>query len=555
MEGEPVTWLDDDIDPIPARMVNEFVYCPRLFYLEWVDGRWRASDDTVEGASVHRSNDDRGGALPSPDADSPPLFTTSVRLSDPELGLTAVIDRVDHAVGSCSVREIKKGRPAPGEQAWPADRAQVLAQAALLHRAGYQVESVMIAYAQTDTRVEIAWHEGLVDEVTELIGRAREVSAALEAPLPLVDSPKCPRCSLIGLCLPDETNALLARSEKPPRRFVPRNPDQLPLYVSEQGARIGVRGGELVVSRKEEVLAKHRLIDVSQVCVFGHVQVSTEALAKLWAQGAVVLYLSYGGWLNGWSQGKPHKYARLRRRQVAAHSQGAAFARPMIRAKIRNQRTMLRRNAEPRPREALDAMAFHGERAAEAMSVGELFGHEGSAAKLYFENFTSMLRCDPRFIELFDVHGRTRRPPTDPVNAVLSFCYSLLLRDVVATCLGVGLDPFIGVLHRERYGRPSLALDLAEEFRPLVADSVTLTCFNFGELAWSDFRISPVGVMLTQAGRRTVIQAYERRMAQELTHPVFGYRISYRRCLDVQARLLAAALVGELDEYTGLVTR
>lgn len=554
-DADEAVWSDDSASPIPARMLNEFVYCPRLFYLEWVDQRWQASDDTVEGAVAHRANDDRGGAMPAPDADNPPLFTTSVRVTDTDLGLTAVIDRVDHAIGSCSVVELKKGRCAPGGEAWPADRAQVLAQASLLHRAGYQVESAIVSYAESRTRVGITWQPELVDEVRLLVEGARRAASSVVAPPPLVDSPKCPRCSLIGLCLPDETNALTERTTRPPRRFMPRNPDQLPLYVSEQGTSVGVRGGEVVITRKGEVLARHRLIDVSQVCVFGHVQVSTEALTKLWAAGAVICYLSYGGWLNGWSQGQPHKFSRLRRRQVAAHAQGPAFARAMIRAKIRNQRTLLRRNAAERRDEALNLLAFHAERAVAASSLGELFGHEGSAAKVYFDHFTSMLRCDSRLAELFDANGRTRRPSTDPVNAALSFCYSLLLRDLVVTCLGVGLDPYLGVLHRERYGRPSLALDLAEEFRPLIADSVVLTALNNGELAWSDFRISPVGVMLTQQGRRTLIAAYERRMAHELTHPVFGYKISYRRCLDVQARLFAAALVGEISEYTGLVTR
>lgn len=546
---------DEAPDLIPARMLNELVYCPRLFYLEWVDQRWADNADTTHGEITHETVDTRGGAMPPPGAVAPPQTTTSVRLSDQALGVTAIIDRVDHDDGRCSSVDYKVGHPAPDDLPWPADRAQALVQAALLHQAGYEVESAQLYYRETHQRVSIPWVPELLDEVRGLVARAREVAEQVHPPLPLVDSPRCPRCSLVGLCLPDETNALLDRAQRPPRRLMPRNPDQLPLYVTEQGATVGVRGAVLVVRKAKEVLAEHRLIDVSAVCVFGHAQVTTEALTRLWAVGASVLWFSYGGWLNGWSQGKPGRYSELRRRQVAAHSQGAPFATALIAGKIRNQRTLLRRNAKRDVSGTLVQLAQLAHQARSAQRLGELFGVEGTAARLYFEQFPAMLAGDERFAAAFTDLGRNRRPPLDPVNALLSFCYSLLLRDVVSACVTVGLDPYIGVLHRNRYGRPSLALDVAEEFRPLVADSVVITMINTGEVVWSDFKITTVGVSLTQAGRRKVIAAYERRMSTELSHPVFGYKISYRRSVDVQVRILAAAMIGEIPEYVPLVTR
>lgn len=131
----------------------------------------------------------------------------------------------------------------------------------------------------------------------------------------------------------------------------------------------------------------------------------------------------------------------------------------------------------------------------------------------------------------------------------------MLTRDLVAVCLGVGLDPHLGVYHRSRYGRPALALDLAEEFRPLIADSVVVGLLNNGEISQRDFIRRAGAVSLTSEGRRTVLRAYERRLEVEVTHPVFGYKISYRRVLDVQARLLAAVIVGEIPEYHAMVTR
>lgn len=547
--------IDQMPELIPARMLNEFVYCPRLFYLEWVDGRWSDNADTAGGSISHTSIDRRGGTMPAPEAEYTPEMTASVRLSDEELGAVAVIDRVDHHDGSCSPVDYKVGHPAPGGQPWPADRAQIVVQAALLHNAGYEVSSAELFYRETHERVRIPWTADLVDEAKQLVSSARATAERLVPPLPLVDSKQCPRCSLVGLCLPDETNALLDRSQQAPRRLMPRNPDQAPLYVTEQGAFVGARGNEIVISKGKEALAAHRLIDVSHLCIFGHVQVSTEALGKLWSAGASVLWFSYGGWLKGWAQGQPSKYGELRRRQVAVHSQGSVLAAQILAGKIRNQRTLLRRNAKEPAREILATLAELAVQAESTETLGGLFGVEGVAARLYFEQFASMLVGDARFAESFGAAGRNRRPPLDPVNALLSFCYSMLVRDLVAACLAVGFDPYLGVLHRNRYGRPSLALDLAEEFRPLIADSVVVGLINRREIAWSDFRISPVGVELTASGRKKVLVAYERRLATEIRHPLFGYRVSYRRCIDVQVRVFAAAVIGEIPRYVPMVTR
>jgi CRISPR-associated protein Cas1 len=183
-------------------------------------------------------------------------------------------------------------------------------------------------------------------------------------------------------------------------------------------------------------------------------------------------------------------------------------------------------------------------------------GIEGTAARLYFAEFTKMLSPERRELWAdFDSAGRNRRPPRDPVNCLLSFVYGLLVKDLTAICLGVGLDPFIGVLHAPRFGRPSLVLDLAEEFRPLIADSTVVQLINNREVGPADFRTSSRGVMLSKDGRRSVIGAYERRLDVEIKHPVFGYRISYRRVMDVQARLLAAVMIGELSRYTPMTTR
>jgi CRISPR-associated protein Cas1 len=209
-------------------------------------------------------------------------------------------------------------------------------------------------------------------------------------------------------------------------------------------------------------------------------------------------------------------------------------------------------------REDLQKLKGLAERIPSADDAGVLMGMEGSAARIYFQAFAGMLR--PRNEEAealltFDFTGRRKRPPVDPVNALLSYAYSLLTKDLTITCWTVGLDPFLGFLHRPRYGRPSLALDVMEEFRPLIADSVVLTAINTGAVRVSDFLWRGPAVALKPEGRKRFLQCYERRMDALVTHPVFGTRISYRRALELQVRLLSRCLLGELPQYVGFRTR
>jgi CRISPR-associated protein Cas1 len=186
-----------------------------------------------------------------------------------------------------------------------------------------------------------------------------------------------------------------------------------------------------------------------------------------------------------------------------------------------------------------------GERQRSIEHIDEI--DEGTAARRYFGEFAGMLTGEGK--DQFDLDGRNRRPPRDPVNALLSFCYSLLSKELVLALRSVGLDPMLGLYHQPHFGRPSLALDLMEEFRPVVADSVVIGVLNNKVVQADDFVRAAGAVSLTQPARRRVILAFERRMDQLVTHPVFDYRISYRRVLEVQARLLSRVLLGELPRY------
>jgi CRISPR-associated protein Cas1 len=239
-----------------------------------------------------------------------------------------------------------------------------------------------------------------------------------------------------------------------------------------------------------------------------------------------------------------------------AHEAGLAIASRMVEGKIKNSRVLLRRNTRDRPEERLRSLRELATKARDAESVASLLGIEGAAARLYFEAFPTMLsgRLDlPGRPFAFD--GRNRRPPLDAVNCLLSYLYSLLVKDLTVQTFAVGFDPYVGFYHRPRFGRPALALDLAEEFRPLIAESVVINLLNNGEVRPSHFVVRAGGVALTADGRRRVLAGYERRLTSEIRHPTFGYKISYRRMLDVQARLLGAYIMGEIPEYVPLTTR
>src|SRR5207248_8466259 len=183
-----------------------------------------------------------------------------------------------------------------------------------------------------------------------------------------------------------------------------------------------------------------------------------------------------------------------------------------------------------------------------------LLGTEGQAAALYFGAFGRMLRADAPG-ERFDFTTRNRRPPRDPVNALLSFAYALLCKDCFSALCTVGFDPYCGFYHVGRHGRPSLALDLMEEFRAVIADSVVLTLVNNRVVAPEDFLTWREACQLTEEGRKKFFTAYEQRRATVVTHPLFGYKMSYSRMMEVQARLLAAYIRGDVPQYTGFTVR
>jgi CRISPR-associated protein Cas1 len=328
------------------------------------------------------------------------------------------------------------------------------------------------------------------------------------------------------------------------------------LYLTEQYAFVKKRDDCLLVQMPDKRTREIPLMKVDQVIVVGDITLSTPALTALLEQGTEVCFLSEHGGYRGRLSPPGSKNSALRRQQYAACAdpeRTLALARWIVAGKLENQRTLLlrgnRKLDDPIVSAAAEQIKREMKAAPGATNLDSLRGMEGAGAAAYFEAFAHLLRQDLGFAR------RARRPPTDPVNAVLSLAYTCLMNQVMAALQVVGLDPYAGYLHAAQYARPSLALDLMEEFRSIIADSVTLTLLNTRALQAEDFEAELGTYRLRAAGRRRFYEQFEERLNTELEHPTFGYKATYRRCLELQARLLAKWLTGEIPAYPPLTVR
>lgn len=549
-----------EMPPLPVRMLNEFTYCARLGYLMWVQGEFADTADTVDGRFQHRRVDqDKKRRAPkvAVESDGPAtIHARSVSLTADRLGLTAKIDLVEGEGNRVTPVDYKRGkRPHTERGAWEPEMVQLCAQGLILRENGFECEEGVLYFVSSRERVTISFDDALIARTLDLAVQMRRAAKEGVVPPPLVDSPKCPRCALVSICLPDEVHFLGDRAGHEPRPLFPSRDDALPLHVQHQGSRVKKDGDVLKVVDGDELLMEARIRETSQLVLFGGVQVSTQVLHELCKRGIPVSYLSAGGWFYGVTHGMSHKNVELRRHQyqaAASRERSLALARRFVQAKIANCRTLLRRNAAGVTEDLLADLKGDIRRAGDVATMESLLGIEGNSAQRYFSWFSKMITGD---VATFDFQTRNRRPPKDPINALLSLAYAMLTREWTTTLLSVGFDPYLGFYHQPRYGRPALALDLMEEFRPLIADSVVLTAVNNEEIKAKDFITTLGAVALTASGRSRFIDVYERRMSQEIAHPVFGYTISYRRVLEVQARLLGRYLAGEIPEYPSFTTR
>jgi CRISP-associated protein Cas1 len=549
-------------DLVPVRMLNEYLYCPRLAYLEWVQNEFVHNVHSIEGKIEH-TRVDGGSTTAELRNDSTVIHHRSVMMSSEKLGIITVIDLMEEQDGEFSPIEYKHGpEPDLPERAWNNDLVQLCAQWLILKDNGYSTSCGYMFFKGSRTKVRYTFSDLLIEMTLSTIRSIREMAVDGVIPEPLIDSPKCPDCSLVTICLPDETLKMKTHDDlnnDTIRPLIPPRRDTRPLYLTLQGAKAGKSDASIVVSGKNIDTESIRFMDTSHVAVFGSVQLTTPLIQSLCNEGIPIVYFSHGGWFYGMTNGLGNKNAELRRNQfrtMDSDEKCLEIARVFVNAKIRNSRTILRRNSKGDVVKSLRQLNHYATRALRARRLDELLGIEGNAARIYFGEFSSMITGNSDIdSRRFNFEKRNRRPPRDPVNAMLSFAYAMLTKDFVVALNTVGFDPFAGFYHGMKHGRPALALDMMEMFRPLVADSVVINVINNGILQPSDFTERHMSVNLNPSGRKRFIQAYERRVDTLITHPVFDCRVSYRQVFEIQSRLLARYLAGEFDTVPVFLTR
>lgn len=563
--------------PIPLRALNQVTYCPRLYYLQYVDAVMPTNEHIESGLHDHRRVDAPELANKTRKEEDASK-SRGVHLSSETLGLSGILDLIEEKDGESYPVETKHGSAPRDEDGrpttWDNDDVQLCGQALLMEEAfGSRVERGFQFYAGSRERVEVRFTDELRTKTRAAIDECRRLSALDSPPDPLPSElrHRCFGCSLATVCLPEETLyqiGLPCASEEhavPPAgltRVLPQSDDGAVLYVQEPGSHVGKRSEHLIVRKDGKEMTRVPMHAIRQLVVFGNVQVSTQALETLATNDIPVAYLTgYGRFIGTFAPSMP-KNVGLREAQFRRFADAAEcllLSKAVVRGKLINQRALLMRSLRGDGDRGSDepsaqALAELIRRLDGVSSLESLLGMEGQGAALYFGEFRRFLRKQPPG-RGFEFTSRNRRPPRDPVNALLSFAYAMLTKDCFAAISTVGFDPYKGFFHSNRHGKPSLALDLMEEFRPVIADSVVLTLINNEMLTPTDFLVWREACQLTDAGRRTFFLAYEQRKATVVTHPVYGYKMSYSRMLEVQARMLAAYVRGSVPAYTGFTVR
>lgn len=531
-------------DPLIRVMaLHALAYCERLFYLEEVEEIRLADAAVYAGRRLHEELSADEGEM------------VSLVLESETLGIRGKVDCLRRRDGRLIPYEHKRGRSAKGDdgpQAWSSDRLQACAYALLVaEHMGVPIDEARIRYHANNVTVRVPIDEAARETVGKAVTRARELRQSVDRP-PVTDNSRlCLRCSLAPVCLPEE-GRLAQHEPREPVRLFPQDRERQTVHVTAQGARIGRSGDTLTVIDTDGGKQVFPIREVSEVVVHGYAQVSTQAIHLCSSQEVGVHWFTNGGrYVGGLAAGASPVQRRLRQFE-ALREPGLAFrlARRVVLARASSQLGFLLRASRGKDRMAsgLD-LAIQGIRNAlravsHAEGLDSLRGHEGDAGRHYFSGLPALLREDLDECLRFD--GRNRRPPQDRINALLSFGYALLYRDVLQAILTVGLEPAFGFFHQPRSAAHPLALDLMEVFRVSLWDMPLVASVN--RLQWDtdvDFTCAGKQVWLSDAGRKKAIEVYERRKEDQWRHPITGYSLSYTRLIELEVRLLEKEWTGE----------
>lgn len=560
--------------PFRVMSIHALAYCERLFYLEEVE-EIRVADEAVwAGRQLHVELDEPGDIV-------------ELTLESAALGLRGRLDALRRRSGELYPIEHKRGRarrdPDGKPAAWESDALQAAAYAMLLEEhAGKPVTEARVRYHRDNVTVRLPIADAERAAVIQAVARARELTRSPDRPPVTNDERKCVRCSLAPVCLPEESRfadaeataspppdliaplfpgpapdaAFAPRPEATalptPIRLYPPDTERRSLHVISHGSRIGRSADYFEVTEREGERTKVGAREISDIVLHGHAQITTQALRLCAAEEIPVhLITASGAHVGTYSGAIGGVQRRIRQyRGLTDDPFARALARRLIMAKIEMQlRHLLRasrkddalRTAIQAP---VDALRGSLRRAAHADDRESLMGQEGHAARAYFAALALLVHPDAG--DDLRPQGRSRRPPEDRFNALLSFGYSLLYRDILSAILRVGLEPAFGVLHQPRSAAFPLALDLTELFRVPVVDMAVLGAVNRRTFhPDGDFAVTARQVWLSDTGRRTFLELYERRKHEEYRHDVLGFSLSYARMMELEVRLLEKEWSGE----------
>lgn len=528
--------MSDGPETLRIGLVAHHVFCPRRAWLE-VHGEKTDTGQMAVGVDDHAAVDDP--------TTSRTTRLRAVDLRSQRLGLAGRADSVEIAPdGGTTVVEHKAAPVRRSADPTPAQRVQLALhnQARCLTEAGHRVDGAAVWNSTLRRRVPVLLDDDLFAEAEQHVEACRRVLRDAKPPAPLEDDSRCASCSHVSVCLPDEH-----RARVPARRIGIADPAGRVLHLASPGSRASLRRGQIEVRVRDQDPRRVPLEQTAGLVVHGNADVSSALLREMLERGYPIVWCAWSGRVVGWATpaGGPNSAARRLQYGLGAEAALSA-AQSIVAAKIRNQAAILRRHKIP-ARGGLVELAKLADR---QLSTTALLGLEGGAAARYFASMSGVLK--PSWAGLSQRRGR---PAPDPVNAGLNLVYGLLVSDLLRAVVACGLDPARGVLHTATSNKPALALDLMEEFRAPVADSALIWAINNGEVRERDFRQDLDAVRLTQRGRTALIGAYERRATTEFQHPVYGYRVTWRRAMEVQARMFLALVLGETTEYRAISLR
>ncbi len=526
---------------VKAMALRAFGYCPRLFYLEEIEGIYLANEPVHDGRALH-AEVERDEKLP----------ITRLVLTSERWGLTGTIDCLRYRDGNLVPYEHKKGharRDGDVVGAWPGDELQAIAYAVLVEEeTNRPVWEARIRYHADDALVRISADDTARSRLRDTLDQIVRLRQSTERP-PIAENPNlCTHCALEPVCLPEEVR----RARGLPIgtvRVYPERDRGTNLHVLAHRAMVGKQGDVIVVS-EESGKTRYPIEQLSSICLHGAAQITSAAAALATASKVDVHWFSYGGWYIGSLQSPPNVLRRIRQFEALTDPTICMrLARRLVGAKIEFQLRYILRATRTSFRDGTIAHAIsqmrHARRATEtAVAIEDLRGIEGSAGLGYHAVLRTLISQGQH--PWFATFDRSRRPPRDRTNALLSFGYALLQREVAGAIMSVGLDPCFGIIHRPRTAAYPLVLDLMELFRTPIVDITVVGAINRSTFdPNADFAITGRQVWLSDTGKRKMIAAFERRLLDKWAHPILGSSLSYARLIELEVRLLEKEWTGE----------